>query len=30
MCGKAWQSVPVNDGVPTLLIDGITVGGTRR
>ena len=29
MCGKGWQSVPVNDGVPTLLVDGITVGGTR-
>jgi TldD protein len=28
-CGKDGQWVPVNDGVPTILIDGITVGGTR-
>jgi len=27
-CGKAGQSVPVGVGQPTLLIDGITVGGT--
>src|SRR5215213_4511549 len=29
MCGKNGQQVPVNDGVPTLLVDGITVGGTK-
>lgn len=29
LCGKNGQMVPVNDGVPTILIDGITVGGTR-
>nr|WP_294850294.1 metalloprotease TldD [uncultured Sphingomonas sp.] len=28
VCGKAGQSVPVGVGQPTLLIDGITVGGT--
>ena len=28
MCGKAGQSVPAGVGQPTLLIDGITVGGT--
>lgn len=27
-CGKAGQSVPVGVGQPTLLIDGLTVGGT--
>jgi TldD protein len=27
-CGKAGQSVPVGVGQPSLLIDGITVGGT--
>jgi len=27
-CGKAGQGVPVGVGQPTLLIDGITVGGT--
>ncbi len=27
-CGKAGQSVPVTVGLPTLRIDGITVGGT--
>jgi TldD protein len=30
MCGKRDQSVPVNLGVPTLLVDGITVGGTQQ
>jgi TldD protein len=29
MCGKNGQSLPVNDGVPTMLVDGITVGGTQ-
>jgi TldD protein len=28
-CGKDGQSVPVGVGVPTLLVSGITVGGTR-
>jgi TldD protein len=28
ICGKAGQSVPAGVGQPTLLIDGITVGGT--
>jgi TldD protein len=28
-CGKNGQMVPVNDGLPTVLVDGITVGGTR-
>jgi TldD protein len=27
-CGKEGQSVPVGVGQPTLLIDGLTVGGT--
>ncbi len=27
-CGKDGQSVPVNVGLPTLRIDGVTVGGT--
>jgi len=27
-CGKDGQSVPVGLGLPTLLVDGITVGGT--
>jgi TldD protein len=29
MCGKGGQSVPTSDGLPTILVDGITVGGTR-
>ena len=29
VCGKDGQSVPVGVGQPSLLIDGITVGGTR-
>ncbi|MEO6064422.1 MAG: metalloprotease TldD [Lysobacterales bacterium] len=29
VCGKDGQSVPVGVGQPTLLIDGLTVGGTR-
>ena len=28
-CGKNGQSVPVGVGLPTLLIDGLTVGGTE-
>ncbi len=28
-CGKAGQSVPVGVGQPTMLIDGLTVGGTQ-
>ena len=28
ICGKGGQSVPAGVGQPTLLIDGITVGGT--
>lgn len=28
-CGKAGQGVPVGVGLPTILIDGITVGGTE-
>jgi TldD protein len=27
-CGKEGQSVPVGVGLPTLRLDGITVGGT--
>jgi len=27
-CGKSGQGVPVGVGQPTLLIDGLTVGGT--
>jgi TldD protein len=29
-CGKDGQSVPVGVGMPTIRIDGITVGGTRE
>jgi TldD protein len=29
MCGKDGQSVPVGVGMPTVLISGMTVGGTR-
>ncbi|MBJ7574292.1 metalloprotease TldD [Luteimonas sp. MC1828] len=29
VCGKDGQSVPVGVGQPSLLVDGITVGGTR-
>lgn len=29
VCGKEGQSVPVGVGQPTLLIDGLTVGGTQ-
>jgi TldD protein len=28
MCGKAGQSLPAGVGQPTLLVSGITVGGT--
>lgn len=28
MCGKGGQSVPVTDGQPALLVDGMTVGGS--
>ena len=28
-CGKDGQSVPVGVGIPTILIDAVTVGGTR-
>ena len=28
-CGKDGQSVPVGVGLPTIKIDGITVGGTK-
>lgn len=29
MCGKEGQSVPVGVGMPTVLVSGITVGGTK-
>lgn len=29
-CGKDGQSVPVGVGMPTVLVSGITVGGTER
>ncbi|MBV8087158.1 MAG: metalloprotease TldD, partial [Chloroflexi bacterium] len=29
-CGKDGQSVPVGVGMPTVLVSGITVGGTQR
>ena len=29
VCGKDGQSVPVGVGQPSLLIDGLTVGGTQ-
>jgi TldD protein len=28
VCGKGGQSVPAGVGQPTLLVDGLTVGGT--
>lgn len=30
VCGKDGQSVPVGVGQPSLLIDGLTVGGLRH
>jgi TldD protein len=30
MCGKYDQHLPTSHGLPTLLVDGITVGGTRQ
>ena len=30
MCGKNGQSIPVNTGLPTVLVDGITIGGTQQ
>jgi hypothetical protein len=29
VCGKGGQSVPAGVGQPTLLVDGLTVGGRR-
>ena len=29
-CGKDGQAVPVGVGLPTIRIDGLTVGGTAR
>ena len=29
-CGKDGQSVPVGVGLPTILINGLTVGGTQQ
>ena len=29
ICGKDGQSVPVGVGQPSLLIEGLTVGGTK-
>ena len=28
-CGKDGQSIPVGVGIPTVLVSGITVGGTK-
>jgi TldD protein len=28
MCGKSGQSVPAGVGQPSVLVDGLTVGGT--
>jgi TldD protein len=28
MCGKGGQSIPAGVGQPTLLVEGLTVGGT--
>ena len=29
ICGKSGQGVPVTDGQPSMLIDGLTVGGSE-
>jgi TldD protein len=29
ICGKSGQGVPVTDGQPSMLVDGLTVGGSE-